>query len=366
MRRTTPLIVGGGPAGAAVGIRLAKAGVHPHILERAEGPHDVVCGGFLSWEALTALSELGVDVDTLGARTITRLRLITRKLTTELSLPRPAAGLSRRTLDAALLDAASEAGVRIERGIAVREVDVSARSVRLETGEQIFSEVLFLANGKHELRGAPRLVARERSGLALGLRATIVPSKSLLASLSGVLELHLFDGGYAGLLLQEDGEVNICISTVNQRLKISGGLDQMLTRLGMEQPLLGERLSNVTTGSWIAIANVPYGWKARMTLPGVFRVGDQAAVIASLAGDGVAIALLSGCQAATALLKDGADGALAFQQRFARNASVPLKVAGCLRWAAENGWARTPVMRLVHAMPSIGRLAANFTRISAI
>ena len=40
----------------------------------------------------------------------------------------------------------------------------------------------------------------------------------------------------------------------------------------------------------------------RATEPGLFRLGDQAAVIASLAGDGIAVALASGAAAAHACL----------------------------------------------------------------
>ncbi|HZF94101.1 MAG TPA: FAD-dependent monooxygenase, partial [Allosphingosinicella sp.] len=52
MPRTRALIVGGGPAGAAAAIALARAGAAPELIERSAGPRDVVCGGFLGWDAL--------------------------------------------------------------------------------------------------------------------------------------------------------------------------------------------------------------------------------------------------------------------------------------------------------------------------
>src|SRR3954462_15726511 len=109
MRRAPALIVGGGPAGSAAAIGLARAGIHAQILERSAAPHDMVCGGFLGWDALAALRGLGGDAGGLGAGTINRPRLVSADTATEAALPHPAAGLSRRTLDAALLAAAAEA-----------------------------------------------------------------------------------------------------------------------------------------------------------------------------------------------------------------------------------------------------------------
>jgi hypothetical protein len=103
MRRTAALILGGGPAGSAAAIALARAGIEAELIERSEGPHDTVCGGFMGWDALAALERLGVDPAALGARPIRRLRLISAKRSIEVALPRLAAGLSRRTLDEAML-----------------------------------------------------------------------------------------------------------------------------------------------------------------------------------------------------------------------------------------------------------------------
>ena len=63
-------IVGGGPAGAAAAIRLARAGVRVTLVERTRQVHDKVCGEFLGGTALDALGELGIDVAALGARPI--------------------------------------------------------------------------------------------------------------------------------------------------------------------------------------------------------------------------------------------------------------------------------------------------------
>jgi flavin-dependent dehydrogenase len=356
VRRTPALIVGGGPAGAAAAIRLARGGIRPLLVERSVGPHDTVCGGFTGWDALAALRRIGIDPQTLGARPITRLRVVAGTRTAEADLPHLAAGLSRRTLDEALLAAAAEAGAEVLRGRTARAANDSRRRFRIDE-EEAEGETVILATGKHELRGHARPV----TGGAVGLRTAIDPSPALRAALEGVIELHLYNGGYAGLLLQDDGRANLCLSVSAARLKAAGGRDGLVGTLADELPRFRARLEEGEADAWTAISGVPYGWRAAVTEPGIYRVGDQGAVIASLAGDGIAIALESGIAAAEALL-DGADAAT-YQRRFAARSRRPLAVAESLRWAAERSVPRAAMMQMLRWFPGIAPLAARFTRI---
>jgi len=106
---------------------------------------------------------------------------------------------------------------------------------------------------------------------------------------------------------------------------------------------------------------VPYGWRARSTAPGRFRIGDQAAVIASLAGDGIAIALASGRAAAQAW-RDGG-GAPIFQRDFAHHARRPIAIAEGLRYLAERPRLAHPLTRALALLPTSLGLAARLTRI---
>jgi len=355
VRRTSALIIGGGPAGAAAAIGLARAGAMPVLIERSAEPRDVVCGGFLGWDALAHLRKLGLDPAVLGARPVGRVRMIAGRRVADKRLPKLAAGLSRRALDAALLRIAEEAGATILRGRAARAVE--GRSVRLDDGEELSADALFVATGKHELRG----VARDFGDrpVSVGLRAAFTPSAEAARDLAGTVELHLYDGGYAGLLLQEDGKVNLCLSVAQRRL--SEGRDALLAALQEEAPILAERIGGQPL-DWEAIAGVPYGWRARTTEPGVYRVGDQAAVIASLAGDGVAIALASGTAAAQACLHGDGPGARAFQKDFARRAARPIRAAEMLRHMAERRGERGLMMNLAK-FGGLARLWARLMRI---
>ncbi len=325
----------------------------------------MVCGGFLGWDALAALRQLGIDVAGLGARPINRLRIASGAHAVEADLPHPAAGLSRRTLDTALLAAAAAAGTKVMRGRSVRAGDPEALGARFDDGEEVVCDALFLATGKHELRGMARPIGGGREAPAAGLRASLPASAGRERSLNGMIELHLFDGGYAGLLMQEDGTVNLCISMARGRLSAAGGPQPLLAEIVSEAPLLGERIGADLPAAWEAVAGVPYGWRAERTGPGLFRIGDQGAVIASLAGDGIAIALTSGVRAAKAMLSGGADAAPEWQRSFHRRSARPIKVAEALRHGAERGDARRALMILLKLMPGLAGYGARLTRIDA-
>jgi flavin-dependent dehydrogenase len=364
MRRAAALIAGGGPAGAAAAILLARGGARPVLIERNREPRDSVCGGFLGADALTLLRRLGVDPEALGARPIHRARLIAGKRTVNAELPFAAAGLSRRTLDAALLDRAEAQGAQIERGIAIRRIDPVERRLHLSDDTQFGADALFLATGKHDARGAARPFAPEGDP-ALGLRIALEPTQALAAALDGVIELHLFRDGYAGLLRQEDGGVNLCLSVAQSRLKAADGQPaRLIADLAREAPLLGERFAEAAAaGAWSSVARVPYGWRARRGEPGLFRLGDQSAVIASLAGDGIAIALSSATRAAHCYLQGGADAALAYQADFARHARRPVRLAHLLKHIGETPWLAGPLTGLFAHAPGLIRQAATMTRI---
>ncbi|PTQ13436.1 monooxygenase [Sphingomonas oleivorans] len=362
MRRTDALIAGGGPAGSAVAIRLARAGAAPLLIERSREPQPIVCGGFLGWDALAALRALGVEPERLGARPITHLRILAGGRQIEARLPHLAAGLSRYRLDSHLIDLAARHGARIERGLAIRRA--AGRMLHLADGATIEADALFLATGKHDLRGLARPRRAAGADPAVGLRWSLAATPALARALAGRIELHLFDRGYAGLLLQEDDRVNLCLSVAASRLAEAGGPGGLIAHLAQEAPLLAERQEQAGAADrWLAVAGIPYGWRAGEGESGLFRIGDQAAVIASLAGDGIAIALASGAHAATAWLRDGAAGAMPFQRSFARRAARPIAIAGVLKGLAERPAVAPPILSLIGAMPGLTALLARLTRI---
>jgi flavin-dependent dehydrogenase len=363
VRRTHSLIVGGGPAGAAAAIRLAEGGARPLLIDRNREPPDHLCGGFLGWDALAALSTLGINAASLGAAPIRRVRVIARGVRIEAALPHAAAGLSRRTLDAALMARADAAGAGIERGVLVRSIDPATRSIRIDGSAEVDADALFLATGKHDLRGGARPRAAAGPDPAVGLRTRLSATPALTRGLAGTIELHLFKRGYAGLLLQEDGAANLCLSVAQSRLAGAGGTAEALLARLPDAPALADRFGQAGGHTpWQAVAAVPYGWRAEETPEGLFRLGDQAAVIASLAGDGVAIALASASMAALHYLRGGAGAAPDYQRAFSAAARRPLRVAGGLRRIGESA-AGPALLGAFGHIPGLPALFARLTRI---
>ncbi|MGI4731898.1 MAG: NAD(P)/FAD-dependent oxidoreductase [Janthinobacterium lividum] len=333
---TPLLILGGGPAGASAAIALGRAGTSALLMERTRETGDALCGGFLSWRTLSALDALGIAADELNTAPLTRVRLFAGDRRREAQLPAPARAVSRRRLDTLLLDRAARAGARIERGMTAREVDARADgwAVRFADGGTIATEALFLASGKHDVRGRARPAAARGRDPTIGIRLRLAPSPTLSRLVGDAIELHLVDRGYAGLVLQEDGSANLCCAVHRSRLTEAGGVEALLAAMAHEVPALAERLAQAD-GPIDTVANVPYGWRERSGEAGLFRLGDQAAVIPSLAGEGMGIAVASGTRAAAAYLHGGPAAAATYQRGLAAAAARPLAVAGAAWRIAE-------------------------------
>jgi flavin-dependent dehydrogenase len=358
---TRALIVGGGPAGAAVAIELARAGL-PHLLiERSRETGDALCGGFLSWRTLDTLARLGIDPDQLNPARTTTVRIFAGSHVAHAALPRPALSVSRRRLDTVLLAAAVAQGAAIERGVTVRAIEDG--QVRTADGAVIAAPALFLANGKSDVRGTARPASARGTDPTLGIRVRIMPPPAMARALAGQIDLYLFDRGYAGLAMQEDGSANLCMAVHRSRLQEAGTPADLLAELGRAMPVLGEWVAAIAPDATIdAIANVPYGWRQTTGQAGQYRLGDQAGVIPSLAGEGMGIALASGLAAARAYRTDGAGGAAAWQQQLARTLARPIGVAGAVRRVAES---RGAAHLIPFAHPVLIRMLAQATRIGA-
>jgi flavin-dependent dehydrogenase len=129
--RVEVAIVGGGPAGASLAVRLARAGHEVVVFERSPAWHWRAGGVFTSPAAVSALHDVGLDPQVMGsaARPIPAMRVETPRGTTfRLTYGadaggEPAVGFDRSRLDPALLDLAGAAGAEVRTGRTVVGVD---------------------------------------------------------------------------------------------------------------------------------------------------------------------------------------------------------------------------------------------------
>ena len=359
------LIVGGGPAGAAAAIAIAGAGRGVTVIERNAGPTDKVCGDFLSTEAISAIGALGVALPAVAQ--ITSLRLVHGTRSATVQLPFTAAGITRRALDEALLQRAAASGATVLRGYSAHRVSQLDGLLRVDCGQlgQLSAGSVFLATGKHELRGAAR--ASRGTGL-VGMKMYYTLAPAQIAELRNHVELVLFNGGYAGLQLVESERAVLCILLPASRLRAADGRwDRLMQSLISECPHLGARLAGADAALErpLTVAGLPYGFihaASPEDPPGLFRVGDQAAVIPSLTGDGVALALSSGTLAARTWLQHG-NVARRYHRRNAALITRQMRIATAIHGLCRRDSMQAWVVAACRLWPGAMRLAAGWTRL---
>lgn len=357
------LTVGGGLAGAAFALELARNGRDVVILESTRGPHHKVCGEFLSNEAQRILTYLTLDMDAMGASSIATLRLVSGEAEATVPLPFAAAGLSRYRLDAELLKAAAHAGATVEYGASVTRLDLSQDGkvcAVTADGKAYRARTAALATGKYAMKGIPR---PPRDNVAFKMQLFV--TGDVQQRMNGHVQLMIFDEGYIGACLVEDGIMTLCWVMKNRLLKHIGstwsaqaaffsGLSASLRRLLRDAVPLYEKP--------VAVASIPYGFlRTSLIAPNVLPIGDQMAVIPSYTGDGQAIALFSGVAAAQSVLA-GRDAAV-FQANMIRRLKPQFRWANTINLVFERRFGQRLALATAARLPSVVTQIARSTRL---
>jgi flavin-dependent dehydrogenase len=359
------LIIGGGVAGCAASIALARKGRSVTLIERETTPRHKICGEFLSGEALEDLHALGIHVAPLGAVPLHYVRLAAARRAAEAPLPFPAASLTRKALDTALIAEAIAAGVRVERGRSVQSLNRSAANLwqaTLDDGTIYQAPTAFLATGKHDLRGHARPKDPHQW---VAFKMYYRMSAAQTAALGDASELTLYPGGYGGIQPVEDGITNFCC-VVQRRYLARAGLrwQGLLARMQQDCPHLAMRLEGAEPllEKPITVTHIPYGYLRRATEDGLYCIGDQAAVIPSFTGDGISIALHTARRATAAYL--AAEPAPVFQPKL-RSAMLPqMLLAEAAANGMNNAFARAVLPFCLRAWPGAMRVTAKLTRVT--
>lgn len=296
-------VVGAGIAGSALAAALAQQGWRVVVIERDQLPRHKVCGEFLSPEAQQSLHALGFypAVQAQQPVPLYAAKLISDKgHALQVPLPGVAWGLSRFTLDATLATAAVNQGAALRSETVVRSYTVTAQGYQLHcrhtAGEETISaRALIMACGRqssHQLPPRPQPGDQKQQpwrravGIKLHLRALPMAAQT---------ELYLFPGGYAGINPVEGGAVNLCALLDYPTFAAAGkGVLPAIQAMRQWNPQLGERLATATPlpATVCVVAGVDTGRRPR-PWDEVACVGDTAAMIPPLCGDGMAMALRS-------------------------------------------------------------------------
>lgn len=350
-------MIGGGPAGAALGTLLAREGHSVQILEKTRSAHDKMCGEFLSEEAIRYSRALGVDPAAIGGKRAANVRLAARGLIGECELPFVGMSLARRELDEALLSAALNSGAQVERG---RTVESLTREdgqwvARLNDGEKRSAKAVFLATGKHDLFGWHRPGGKQNDLVAFKMYFRL--QRRQRAEIANRVELVLFPGGYGGLLLLRGEVLNLCVLVKQSVLRRLGRWENLLGHMQTASPHLARYLEGAEPllEKPLALSAIPYGYIRERATDGLWRLGDQAAVIPSFSGDGISIALHSAHLAAEDYLRGGS--ADEYQQRLCAQLRRPVGIATAVSRLMVSAPAASQVIRMwPGALSAITRL----------
>ena len=386
-------IVGGGPAGSALGALLARHGRHVAVIERDEFPRYKLCGEFLSTESRSLLAEIGCLDRVLEARpaVIRRSRFVAPSgRTVDLPLSGVGLGLRRRVLDQILFEHARTCGADTAMRTEVREIigsaeadafDTTALQLRTPADEerQIGAAAVVLAHGRRERldRRLERTFLRRPTRWAGFQRHCVstsgVAEGRLRKRLDGVVEVHGFDGGYCGLTFVDGGSINVCGFLDEEHLKGASPKDwsALGTFLSQANPELALRLDDLTpTGDPArSVARVSLSDK-EPTVGRVLCLGDAAGMVTPMCGDGQAMALRSAVlladvfsRAPAMLEKEAVDRVrYAWSDAWRREFASRMRLG---RWLQailiRPRWADLSV-RTVRLLPPVGRLLVRATR----
>lgn len=347
------LIVGAGPAGSVTAALLADAGLQVLVVDRAAFPRDKPCAEYLSPAAVLILERLGVmgKLMDAGATTLSGMTVVGAygsRLTglfakTGSPLPHRPAGLAvtRRVLDASLVDAARSRGVTVMERTRVVEL---VRHRGAVTGA-----VIATAGGRTATVAAPVTVGADGLNSVVArwfgpMRREPLRRWAFVGHFAGVTglgdraELHAGTAGYAGLNPVGPGIANVSLVVPRQVASRARGdvTDFFHDTLDRFEGIRNRVHASGSLGPILTVG--PFGVRARRpVVDGGLLVGDAAEFFDPFTGDGIHSAL-RGAELASAAILGAARGPMPLSAT---------SLSGYLRARRRAFWGKWMVERMI-------------------
>jgi geranylgeranyl reductase family protein len=316
---TDVLVVGGGPAGAAVANWLARDGHSVTIVEKRKVARHKACGDALTPRAVSELSKLGVDPVDLGGHIVAGVRMLHGRRELEVpwpehpDLPDHGVVLRRDLLDEHLRQSAAQSGATVlmghkaiapivERGF-VRGANLSVDG----KPRQVHSRFVVVADGANSSFGRGLGTTRDHNWpYGIATRSYWSSPRSSEAWIESTLGPPDANGnpiaGYGWVIPVGDGTINAGVAVLSSYRDVRGV--NALKLLDSFAQGIANRWGIDPNASLKAPSRfrVPLGGSVGPKMgPTFLVVGDASGAANPFNGDGVDAALMSGRLAADVL-----------------------------------------------------------------
>jgi len=288
-------VVGGGLAGLALSIQLARAGYAVVLFEKEQYPFHKVCGEYISLESWNFLEELGLPLSDWGLPLIHRLLVSAPNgESIEHELPLGGFGISRYKIDAELASIARSSGVVVKEGVKVTDILFERSFAHVQTVSEMYqAKIACVTAGKRSnldikwrrpftLRKSDKL--NNFIGVKYHLRTDFPPD---------LIALHNFKDGYCGISRIEDGKYCLCYLTTASNLQASGNsISEMEKKVLGQNPFLASIFSSSVKlfDQPLTISQISFERRQRVD-DHILFIGDAAGMIPPLSGNGMSMAL---------------------------------------------------------------------------
>ncbi len=318
-RKSQIVIVGAGPAGASLAIRLTKENFGVVLIEREKFPRQKLCGEFISPECLAHFQDLGIldEMLAVGGDRITQT-VFYEPNGKSVTVPsewfgggQGALSISRAEMDFRLLKRAKELGVNVLEetqavGILLEKDRVCGVKVRNKNGQtrEISADLTIDATGRANVLAnfvkkfkvqSSKFKVKPIQNPKSKIQNRLVGFKAHVENVNlekGRCEIYFFRGGYGGLSFVENNLANQCFLIKADVVKeFSGDANKIVEKVIFQNKRASETLNNAkSVHDWLAVSVDGFGVKNLNPMPNLFAVGDAAAFIDPFTGSGMPMA----------------------------------------------------------------------------
>ena len=293
-------VIGGGLAGLALSIQLARQNYKVVLFEKEKYPFHKVCGEYISMESWNFLESLGLPLSNLNLPIIDTLNLTApngNSFTTK--LPLGGFGISRYKIDKLLSEIAKQNGVHLLEQTKVENVSfgvdflVDYTNQSAPVVQQLEALTCAGSYGKRsnlDIKWKRNFLSKTNPRINNYIAVKYHAKANWPYNVIG---LHNFKNGYCGISRIEEEKYCICYLTTAENLKKSeNSIPRMQENILFKNPALKEIFltSSFLIESPLTISQISFS-KKDLVEKNILMVGDAAGMITPLCGNGMSMAL---------------------------------------------------------------------------